>query len=492
MEPIDFPLANISAYIFDSNFLPVPFGVPGELCLGGHCVARGYYKNPQLNDQKFITNPRPELAPAFENGKLYRTGDLVRYRDGHIEYLGRIDNQVKIRGFRIELGEVQTVLAGLDGVDQSAVITREDRTGDKRLVGYITGTADPAVLRAKLADRLPAHAVPAAIVVLPALPVTVNGKLDVRALPAPEYRAGTYRAPGSATEAALAAVYGAVLGVESGAVSVDESFFDLGGDSISAMRLVAAVREDLGIELSVSAVFEAPTVQELAERLTADSATETEIVPVQVLKTGTGVPLFCLHAVSGISWPYQVLGSYIDGPIIGIQQAATDAAGSLREMAGTYADRIQAERPSGPYRLLGWSFGGVVAHAVAVELQRRGALVDRLVLLDAEPSLRVANQAVDRDQLAGFLDDGLTDLLVRNFDTNVALYREHAAGQFDGDVVVVAAVRDDADRAAFLEQSWRPHVAGDVTVHTAHYGHHEMLTGEALAAYGEHLGGEAR
>lgn len=380
-------------------------------------------------------------------------------------------------------------MAALDGVDQAAAIVREDRAGDKRLVGYITGTADPATLRAQLADRLPDHAVPAAIVVLPALPVTTNGKLDVRALPAPEYRAGAHLAPRTATEVALAAVYGRVLGVER--VGVDESFFDLGGDSISAMRLVAAVRADLGIELSVSTVFEAPTVQALAERLTTHSAVATEITPVQTLKTGTGVPLFCLHAVSGISWPYQVLGGHVDGPIVGIQQSSTDTPGSLSDMAATYADRIQAEQPTGPYHLLGWSFGGVVAHAVAIELQRRGATVARLVLLDAEPSLRVANQAVDRDQLAGIVDDGLMDLLVRNFDTNVALYREHEAGRFDGDVVVVAAARDDDERGAFLTQSWRPHVAGTITVHEVRHGHHEMLTVEALAEYGRYLSGEA-
>lgn len=132
-----------------------------------------------------------------------------------------------------------------------------------------------------------------------------------------------------------------------------------------------------------------------------------------------------------------------------------------------------------------------MAHAVAVELQRRGAAVDRLVLLDAEPSLRVANQAVDRNQLTGVVDDGLLDLLVHNFDTNVALYREHEAGQFHGDVVVVAATGDDADRGAFLEQSWGAQVTGAVTVHAVECGHHEMLTVDALAGYGKHLGGEA-
>jgi amino acid adenylation domain-containing protein/non-ribosomal peptide synthase protein (TIGR01720 family) len=478
--PIGTPVPGTALFVLDGWLRPVPAGVVGELYVAGDGVSVGYAGRPGLTAARFVACP---FRGAGE--RMYRTGDLVRWDDhGRLHYVGRADEQVKIRGFRIELGEVQTVLARLEGVGQAAVIAREER-----LVGYITGTADPATLRDQLADLLPAHAVPAAIIALPALPVTVNGKLDVRALPAPEYRAGAYRAPRTATEAALAAAYGRVLGVER--VGVDESFFDLGGDSISAMRLVAAVRADLRIELSVTTVFEAPTVQALSERLTTAGAAAPEIAPVQVLKTGAGVPLFCLHAVSGVSWPYQVLGEYIDGPIVGIQQSATDSPGSLSEMAATYADRIQAEQPSGPYHLLGWSFGGVVAHAVAVELQRRGAVVARLVLLDAEPSLRVANQAVDRDQLAGVVDDGLMDLLVRNFDTNVALYGEHEAALFQGDVVVVAAARGDAGRGVFLTQSWRPHVAGAVTVHAVERGHHEMLTGEALAEYGRYLGGEA-
>ncbi|MFZ1178682.1 MAG: condensation domain-containing protein, partial [Mycobacterium sp.] len=186
--------------------------------------------------------------------------------DGQLQYLGRADEQVKIRGYRIELGEVQAALAAFDGVEQAVVIAREDRPGDKRLVGYVTGTADPAEIRTALAERLPAYMVPAAVVALDALPLTVNGKLDKRALPAPDYQDGDrYRAPATPTEEILAGIYAQVLGLAR--VGVDDSFFGLGGDSLSAMRVIAAINTSLDVHLAVRAVFEAPTVAQLAPRL---------------------------------------------------------------------------------------------------------------------------------------------------------------------------------------------------------------------------------
>ncbi len=212
---------------------------------------------------------------------MYRTGDLVRWGvDGQLAYLGRADEQVKIRGYRIELGEIQAALAGLAGVDQAVVIAREDRPGDKRLVGYITGTADPAQTRAALGERLPAYMVPTAVVILEALPLTVNGKLDTRALPAPEYTdADRYRAPATLTEEILAGIYAQVLGVER--VGVDDSFFELGGDSLSAMRVVAAVNNSFDSGLAVRNLFEAPTVAALAPRIGADGGGLEPLVAVE-------------------------------------------------------------------------------------------------------------------------------------------------------------------------------------------------------------------
>jgi acyl carrier protein len=211
---------------------------------------------------------------------MYRSGDLVCWgADGQLAYVGRADEQVKIRGYRIELGEVQAALAGLDGVDQAVVIAREDRPGDKRLVGYATGTTDPAAARVALAERLPEYMVPAAVVVVEALPLTVNGKLDTRALPAPEYTAGEYRAPASPTEEILAGIYAQVLGLER--VGADDSFFDLGGDSLSAMRVIAAVNKSLDAGLAVRTLFDAPTVAQLAPRIGGDAGRLQRLVAGQ-------------------------------------------------------------------------------------------------------------------------------------------------------------------------------------------------------------------
>ncbi len=272
--PIGSPVPGAALFVLDGWLRPVPPGVVGELYITGRGVACGYVRRAGLTASRFVACPF-----GGPGARMYRTGDLVCWdADGQLRYLGRADEQVKIRGYRIELGEVQAALAQLDGVGQAVVIVREDRPGDKRLVGYVTGVADPAEVRAALTERLPAYMVPAAVVALEDLPLTVNGKLDKRALPAPEYHGvDRYRAPASRTEEILAGVYARVLGVER--IGVDESFFDMGGDSMLAMRLVAAVKASLGADLSVRAVFETPTVAELASRLGGDAHARGPALP---------------------------------------------------------------------------------------------------------------------------------------------------------------------------------------------------------------------
>ncbi len=263
--PIGSPLPGSALFVLDGWLRPVPQGVVGELYVAGRGLGVGYVRRSGLTASRFVACP-------FASGvRMYRTGDLVCWgADGQLQYFGRADEQVKIRGYRIELGEIRTALAGLEGVEAAAVIAREDRPGDKRLVGYITGAADPATARAALAERLPAYLVPAAIMLVEALPLTVNGKLDTRALPAPEYTGTDYRAPATAIEEILAGIYAQILGVER--VGVDDSFFDLGGDSLSAMRLIAAINKSLDTHRTVRALFDAPTIAQLAPRLHADEA----------------------------------------------------------------------------------------------------------------------------------------------------------------------------------------------------------------------------
>ena len=515
------PVSGAALFVLDGWLRAVPVGVVGELYVAGAGVACGYVGRAGLTGSRFVACPF-----GGAGARMYRTGDLVRWgADGQLDYVGRADEQVKIRGYRIELGEVQAALAGLDGVAQAVVVAREDRSGEKRLVGYVTGTADPLGLRAVLARRLPGYMVPAAVVVLEALPLTVNGKLDKRALPAPEYAGGGYRAPATAIEEILAGIYAEVLGLDR--VGVEDSFFDLGGDSLSAMRVIAAVNTSLDASLALRTLFDAPSVRSLSQQLGRhDNA--VEVVPVEVLKEGTGVPLCCIHDGFGLSWSYRALGKYLDCPIIGINQISQNGEaepGSIRSMAARYADRLQAVYPAGPYNLIGWSFGGVLAHELAIELRRRGLVVQRLVLLDAAFSTNgsiARNQTLDENQILEHIlrtnriaipeqsgpltyrqaeelihqrevvevalpPKQLLEVMVRSVNRNELYLLKHVPSVFDGSMVIFSAARRDTDRGSSLLESWRPYVAGDITEHSVDCTHHDILSTESLSVYGKRL-----
>lgn len=264
--PIGRPIANVQCYVLDGHNQPAPIGIPGELFIGGAGVARGYLNRPDLTAERFVPNP---FGPD-PGCRLFKSGDRVRWRtDGHLAFLGRTDRQVKLRGFRIELGEIEAVLVTQAGVAQAAVIAREDGPAETYLVAYVVPVAgtelDRAALRHELAARLPDYMIPAAFVELDSLPLNASGKVDRRALRAPERLGETYRAPRTTQEQILCELFGEVLAMER--VGLDDSFFVLGGDSLSAIRLMNRVRSRFGFELALHTVFEAPTAAELAQRL---------------------------------------------------------------------------------------------------------------------------------------------------------------------------------------------------------------------------------
>ena len=374
--PIGAPVPEAALFVLDGWLRPAPAGVVGELYVAGRGLACGYVRRAGLTASRFVACPF-----GGPGARMYRTGDLVCWgADGQLRYLGRADEQVKIRGYRIELGEVQAALAGLDGVEQAVVIAREDRPGDKRLVGYITGSADPAEIRAALADRLPPYMVPAAVVVLDALPVTVNGKLDKRALPAPEYIAGEYRAPANAVEEILAGIYAEVLGVER--VGVDDSFFDLGGDSLSAMRVIAAVNTGLDADLSVRTVFEAPTVGQLAGRIGVGSGGLARLVAVErpavVPLSYAQQRLWFLDQLAGPSPVYNMatalrLGGHLDAQALGA--ALGDVVGRQESLRTLFAapEGIPQQLVVPPERA---DFGWQIIDAAGWPAARLGEAID--------------------------------------------------------------------------------------------------------------------
>ena len=385
------PIANTRVYLLDETGQPVPTGVPGELCIGGEGLARGYLGLEALTAERFRSDPFVTTAGA----RVYRTGDLARYHaDGNIEVLGRLDHQVKIRGFRIELGEIESVLATHPAVRQAVVVAREDVPGDKNLVAYFVteSSSRPTVgeLRLHLKEKLPEYMVPTACVPLPSFPLTPNGKVDRRGLPAPQQsRAGlekSFVAPRDEIELQLAAIWQGLLGVEQ--VSVHDSFFDLGGHSLLAVRMFALIEERMGTRLPLATLFEKTTIRELAEVLRGaeGGAPWSCLVPIQ---GGDGrPPLFCIHAEGDEVLFYRDFARLLgpEQPVYGLQARGLDGEqtphATIEEMAAYYVEEIRRVQAEGPYFLGGHCYGGVVMFEMAQQLRQQGQKVALLAMMD--------------------------------------------------------------------------------------------------------------
>ncbi|WP_155490320.1 amino acid adenylation domain-containing protein, partial [Pseudomonas syringae group genomosp. 3] len=394
--PIGRPIANTRIYLLDMHGQPVPIGISAEIYIGGVGVARGYLNRPELTAERFLEDPF-SAGPA---ARMYRSGDLGRWlADGNIEYLGRNDDQVKLRGYRIELGEIESQLAACLGVREAVVLAREHSPGDKRLVAYLTAHEGAVLsatqLREQLSQGLAEYMIPSTFVTLESFPLTPNGKLDRRALPAPEddaYASRGYEAPVGEIEHALAEIWKALLGLER--MGRHDHFFELGGHSLLAVQLVSSLRERFEVEVALGDLFLHPTICELAASCLSGLNKSLHPNLTTIRKEGTQYPLFLIHEGSGDIGYAQQLAKQIssDIPVYGFSasglQIGEEHLTTIEAMASRYIQGIRHIQPDGPYRVAGWSAGGTIAYEIAHQLIGAGATVEFLGLIDTTSDYR--------------------------------------------------------------------------------------------------------
>jgi amino acid adenylation domain-containing protein len=509
------PVDNSQIYVLDPYGAPTPVGIPGEIFIGGACVGAGYLGRPELDAQKFLPNP-------FAPGLMYQTGDLARWlADGTIDFIGRIDQQVKIRGFRIELGEIEAALAAHPSIRDVVVIAREDVPGEKRLVAYVTGKAgspDANVLREHITGGLPEYMIPSAFVVLDQLPLTSNGKVDRKVLPAPD-RTVHFVAPRTPTEAALAEIFERLLHVEN--VGALGNFFELGGHSLLSLQLASAIKAQLGASVPTATLFAAPTVEALAHAI--DTQSESGASNLVTLRAdGEGVPLILVHAVGGTIYSYFDLVKRLapGRPCYAFQAKGLndgeEPLETVEQMASDYIDTLRTVIGSGPCHLAGWSFGGVVVHEMARRMTAEGMTVS-VTLLDAfAPSMSRGGPLDSRSVLEHFAHDiglqadrsvldgldreqsierllalasaasllprelGAAELsrIIRVFEINIVAGAEHDARPYGGDVTLVRAKKE---KVLDSKHGFGPLVTGTLDVQVTAGDHYSMFRAPDVA-----------
>ncbi len=410
-EPISIgrPIANTDIYLLDPHRQPVPIGVPGELFIGGDGLARGYLNRPELTAERFIKHP----FSSDPSDRIYGTGDLAYYQpDGTIIVIGRLDHQVKVRGFRIELGEIESVLSQHPTVQQAVLVVREDTPGDKRLVAYVMPRPEQHPLADELhrhvQQRLPAYMVPAAFVIMETFPQTPNGKIDRRALPAPDTtsveRESSFVAPQTLLQQQLADIWQDLL--QTHPIGIHDNFFEMGGHSLLAIRLVNRIEQAMGKKLTLSTLFAGPTIEQIADALQQDQQGEEARVPLLPVQTsGSKRPFFFLHGqweggafyslelarALGPDQPFYLMEPYrFDGLTV---------PPTLEEMATAHIEVMRRVQPEGPYLFGGWCNGGLIAYEMAKQLLAQSQTVDLVVLMDADaPAFRFKQERKLIDQ----------------------------------------------------------------------------------------------
>ena len=497
------PVTGFETYVLDARLHPVPVGVPGELYLAGPALARGYHGRGALTASRFVADP-------YGGGRMYRTGDIVRWTaDGTLRYSGRADAQVKIRGFRVELGEIDAVLGACDGVEFAVTLGHLTSAGETVLVSYVLGTTDGLIAHARTV--LPAYMVPSAVTALESVPRTPTGKLDVAALPEPDFSStrGRYRPASTATEQLVIETFSEVLDMNN--IGVADDFFALGGSSLTAMRMLRTLRESTGTSVSLQALLAQPTPESLASLLDSGSGSSSSFdIVFPIVTEGAGDPLFCIHPIVGLSWCYSGLTRYTDRPIYGIQTpAATELPDSLEALAEIYVREIERIAPDGPYHLLGWSLGGTIAHAVAVRLRELGKTVGSLVMLDSHATQPdetwdtdlpasdlldaigismpgIDGQRISLDSLpdlvagSGVIDSADVDRLIASARHNHELALRHRPSVYDGDILFVGAAHEERQGLP----SWHPYVRGSIANFSVPQTHWQMTSASALRAVG--------
>ena len=540
--PIGRPILNTRLYVLDEDRKLVVTGAIGELYIGGAGVAKGYLKRPELTAERFIADPF-----AGDGSRMYRTGDLVRWSDaGLLEFIGRADDQVKINGHRIELGEIESLLLHHPAVAEAAVVAHRNADSITSLAAYVVAESGCLIeidaLRGFLAGRVPTYMMPSSFIVLEAMPLTPNGKLDRKSLVVPE-RASlmAYAEPVTEVEKKLAALWQEILNVER--VGLHDNFFELGGDSLNAAAMSALFPEHLEIELPLGSVFEAPTIADLAvlvERLSSESLDPIAVMlALRTVSKNAHRPLFCIHPMAGLSLGFSSLLRHLDPsmPVYGLQscglRSSEQLPASIEQIAADYLEEIRRVQPDGPYRLVGRSLGGLIGHSIVEQMQARGLEVEMLAMIDSyvfagDELARPRNEAEEVRAVMSFLDTHslhentpqtlkeLAAVVVQTYDphsiplfqgiirsnpefiynlcavmiNHLALARQYMPGKIDVDLLYFQAMDKKGDLDGILDRSpsaWRRFIGGTIEVHELACHHEGVLDAVPAAQIGNTL-----